>query len=586
MTMALPVSAARIEQPPSSQTPVSLDQRTRRAVLGSLALVMLLASLDSTVVGTALPQIVSDLRGNDIYAWVFTIYLLTMTVSMPMYAALSDRVGRTPVLFFGVALFLAASALCGLSTEMWQLVLFRGIQGLGAGALAPVVVAIVGDLFSPADRARYQPLLGSVFLLAFLVGPTVGGVLTDTVGWHWVFYINLPLGLFALLVIWRVMPRLRPVGTRHHFDVLGVALFALAVVPILIGLRNLPDGGWADPAVGGLMLLGAAFAALFLVAELRAEEPIIPVRMFRNPTFAVGSIVILLAVAGLFVSIVYMPRYFQFVRGATATESGWQLMALLVGVVVGAVTGGQIAARTGHWKLLLLVMMGIGVAGMVLLAGLTPEVEPVLVWAWMFMAGFGVGPVTSLLTAVIQSSVAAEMIGTVSGTVTFFRQFGASLWLAISGTVFATVFRDERRADDARRSRCGDPRGAAARAPGGRGAGDRRDRGRHPRGVLGRHRQHVLDRDRGCRGGNRGPGVPPRGAVPEGGAGERRAGAVGAAGRRRGIAAPRPPTPRTTRAGPVRPRSRSPGCRRRYGCRVPSQTCQASRVLAIRLNSM
>lgn len=441
--MALPVSAARIEQPPSSQTPVSLDQRTRRAVLGSLALVMLLASLDSTVVGTALPQIVSDLRGNDIYAWVFTIYLLTMTVSMPMYAALSDRVGRTPVLFFGVALFLAASALCGLSTEMWQLVLFRGIQGLGAGALAPVVVAIVGDLFSPADRARYQPLLGSVFLLAFLVGPTVGGVLTDTVGWHWVFYINLPLGLFALLVIWRVMPRLRPVGTRHHFDVLGVALFALAVVPILIGLRNLPDGGWADPAVGGLMLLGAAFAALFLVAELRAEEPIIPVRMFRNPTFAVGSIVILLAVAGLFVSIVYMPRYFQFVRGATATESGWQLMALLVGVVVGAVTGGQIAARTGHWKLLLLVMMGIGVAGMVLLAGLTPEVEPVLVWAWMFMAGFGVGPVTSLLTAVIQSSVAAEMIGTVSGTVTFFRQFGASLWLAISGTVFATVFRDE-----------------------------------------------------------------------------------------------------------------------------------------------
>lgn len=441
--MALHAPAAQIEQPLSNQQPVSLDQRARRAVLGSLALVMLLASLDSTVVGTALPQIVSDLQGNDIYAWVFTIYLLTMTVSMPMYAAISDRIGRTPVLFFGVALFLAASALCGLSTEMWQLVLFRGIQGLGAGALAPVVVAIVGDLFSPADRARYQPLLGSVFLFAFLIGPTVGGVLTDSVGWHWVFYINLPLGLFALFVIWRVMPRLKPVGTRHHFDVLGVVLFALAVVPILLGLRNLPDGGWTDPAVGGLMLLGAAFAALFLVAEFRAAEPIIPVRMFRNPTFAVGSIVILLAVAGLFVSIVYMPRYFQFVRGATATESGWQLMALLVGVVFGAVMGGQIAARTGHWKLLLLVMMGIGVAGMVLLAGLTPDVEPALVWASMFMAGFGVGPVTSLLTAVIQSSVAPELIGAVSGTVTFFRQFGASLWLAISGTVFATVFRDE-----------------------------------------------------------------------------------------------------------------------------------------------
>jgi EmrB/QacA subfamily drug resistance transporter len=441
--MALQVEAAQTAQPLPTPAPVTLDKRTRRAVLGSLALVMLLASLDATVVGTALPRIVSDLRGNDIYAWVFTIYLLTMTVSMPMYAAISDRVGRTPVLFFGVALFLAASALCGLSTEMWQLVLFRGIQGLGAGALAPVVVAIVGDLFSPADRARYQPLLGSVFLFAFLVGPTVGGVLTDTVGWQWVFYINLPLGLFALFVIWRVMPRLKPVGTRHRFDVLGVMLFALAVVPLLIGLRNLPTGEWTDPMVGGLMLLGAVFAVLFVVAELRAPEPIVPVRMFRNPTFAVGSIVILLAVAGLFVSIVYMPRYFQFVRGASATESGWQLMALLVGMVVGAITGGQIAARTGHWKVLLLVMMGLGVAGMVLLTGLTPDVEPAFVWVWMFMAGFGVGPVTSLLTAVIQTSVAAEMIGTVSGTVTFFRQFGASLWLAISGTIFTTVFNDQ-----------------------------------------------------------------------------------------------------------------------------------------------
>ena len=441
--MALRLPAAPAEQPLTSRHPVPLDQRTRRAVLGSLALVMLLASLDSTVVGTALPQIVSDLHGNDVYEWVFTIYLLTMTVSMPMYAAISDRIGRTPVLFFGVALFLAASALCGLSTEMWQLVLFRGIQGLGAGALAPVVVAIVGDLFSPADRARYQPLLGSVFLFAFLLGPTVGGVLTDTVGWTWVFYINLPLGLFALLVIWRVMPRLKPAGIRHHFDVLGVGLFALAVVPMLIGLRNLPDGSWTDPAVGGLMLLGVAFAALFLVAEYRAAEPIIPVRMFRNPTFAVGSIVILLAVAGLFVSIVYMPRYFQFVRGASATESGWQLMTLLVGVVIGAIVGGQIAARTGHWKVLLLVMMGIGLSGMVLLTGLAPDTPPGLIWAWMFMAGFGIGPVTSLLTAVIQSSVAAELIGTVSGTVTFFRQFGASLWLAVSGTVFATVFNDQ-----------------------------------------------------------------------------------------------------------------------------------------------
>jgi len=422
---------------------VELAPRALRGVLASLALVMLVASLDSTAVGTALPRIVSDLRGNELYAWVFTIYLLTMTASMPAWGSLSDRLGRRPVLFAGVVIFLVGSALCGLAGDMWQLVLFRGIQGLGAGAIAPISLAIIGDLFPPADRARLQAAFSSLFVLAFLVGPTLGGVLTDTVGWRWVFYLNLPVGLVALAVMWRFMPPLRSSVERASFDVLGVVLFVAGVVPFLVGVRNLPDGSLTDPAVGGLMLVGIAIGALFLVAETRAAEPIVPVRLFRDPTFVVAAAVVFLAVAGLFISIMFMPRYFQFVHGASATSSGWQIMALLVGLIVGAIGCGQIVARTGRWKVLLLAAMALGTGGMVLLTGLRADTPLPLVWGAMFLTGLGLGPISSVLTAVVQTIVPAAVMGAATSTLTFFRQLGASIWLAISGSLFSTAFQDE-----------------------------------------------------------------------------------------------------------------------------------------------
>ena len=420
-----------------------LSPRALRGVLASLALVMLAASLDATAVGTALPRIVTDLRGNDLYTWVFTIYLLTMTVSMPVWGSLSDRFGRRPVLFVGLVIFLVGSALCGLSTEMWQLIVVRGIQGLGAGAIVPISLATIGDLYPPADRARLQAAFSSLFVLAFLIGPTLGGVLTDTIGWRWVFYVNVPVCLAALAVMWRYMPPLRSAVERRSFDFLGVVLFVAAVVPFLVGVRNLPYGSLTDPAVGGLMLLGLAVGALFLVAETRAQEPIIPVRLFRDPTFAVASAVVLLSVAGLFVAIVFMPRYFQFVHGASATSSGWQIMALLFGLIVGAIGCGQVVARTGHWKLLLLGAMTVGVGGMVLLSGLQADSPLPLVWAAMFLTGLGLGPITSVLTAVVQTTVPAAVMGVATSTLTFFRQLGASIWLAISGSIFSTAFRDQ-----------------------------------------------------------------------------------------------------------------------------------------------
>ena len=409
----------------------------------SLALVMLAASLDSTAVGTALPRIVTDLHGNDLYTWVFTIYLLTMTVTMPVWGSLSDRFGRRAVLLVGVGIFMAGSALCGLSQEMWQLIVFRGIQGLGAGAIAPIALATIGDLYPPADRARLQAAFSSLFVLAFLIGPTLGGVLTDTVGWRWVFYINLPVCIVALAVMARFMPALHSTVERQAFDLLGVALFTVAVVPFLIGVRNLPEGSITDPAVGGLMLFGLLVGAVFLVAETRAPEPIVPVRLFRDPTFAVASVVVLLAVAGLFVSIVFMPRYFQFVLGASATSSGWQIMTLLLGLIVGAIGCGQVVARTGRWKVLLLGAMVVGAGGMLLLTGLQADSPMPLVWTAMFLTGLGLGPISSVLTAVVQTTVPAAVMGVATSTITFFRQLGASIWLAISGSIFSTAFQDQ-----------------------------------------------------------------------------------------------------------------------------------------------
>jgi len=419
---------------------IALEPRALRGVLASLALVMLAASLDSTAVGTALPRIVTDLHGNDLYAWVFTIYLLTMTVTMPVWGSLSDRFGRRAILLIGVAIFLVGSVLCGLSQEMWQLIVFRGIQGLGAGAIAPISLATIGDLYPPADRARLQAAFSSLFVLAFLIGPTLGGVLTDTVGWRWVFCINVPVCLVALAVMGRFMPALHDGTERHVFDVLGVGLFTAAVVPFLLGVRNLPDGDITDPAVGGLMLVGLLIGAVFVVAETRAPEPIVPVRLFRDPTFAVASAVVLLAVAGLFVSIVFMPRYFQFVHSASATSSGWQIMTLLLGLIVGAVGCGQVVARTGHWKVLLLGAMIVGAGGMLLLTGLQADSPMPLVWTAMFLTGLGIGPISSVLTAVVQTTVPAAVMGVATSTLTFFRQLGASIWLAISGSIFSTAF--------------------------------------------------------------------------------------------------------------------------------------------------
>src|SRR6267143_1920317 len=280
--------------------PAAVDPRVRMQIFFAVLLGLFLAALDQTVVGTALPRIVTDLHGNEIYTWAFTGYLLTATISGPIYGKLSDLFGRRPILLFAIIVFLVGSALCGQAREMWQFVAFRSLQGLGAGALFPVALAVIGDLFEPSERGKYQGFFGATFGVSSLVGPAIGGIITDTVGWPWVFYVNLPVGFVVFAVIWRLLPRTRPAGARPRIDYLGAALLVAALVPILIGLTNKQTADWADPSVGALIAVGLAIAAVLVVVEARVTEPIVPVRLFGVRTFAVAVIAMFVVALGLF----------------------------------------------------------------------------------------------------------------------------------------------------------------------------------------------------------------------------------------------------------------------------------------------
>jgi EmrB/QacA subfamily drug resistance transporter len=404
---------------------------------------MFLSALDQTVVGTALPRIVTDLAGNELYVWVVTIYLLTATVSGPIYGKLSDLFGRRPMMMIGVSLFLFGSLLCALSQEMWQLIVFRGLQGLGAGAIFPIALSIIGDLFSPRERGRYQGLFGAVFALSSILGPALGGFLTDTISWHWVFLVNLPLGLVALFVLWRLLPQVRHPEAVRSIDYLGAAVFATAIVPLLLGLTNKQFGEWTDPEVGGLIALGLLLSAVFVWIESRAVEPILPLEIFRNRTVTGSIIATFLVTFGFFGAIIFLPRWFQFVLGSSATTSGYQMLPLMAGVLGSSVASGMIVARTGRYKWMTVGAMATSVVGLTVLTGIRAETPVWQVWLWMFVAGLGIGPSFSVFTITVQNAVAPRMLGAATSSLTFFRQVGGSVGLAIAGTIFGTTFSAE-----------------------------------------------------------------------------------------------------------------------------------------------
>jgi EmrB/QacA subfamily drug resistance transporter len=420
---------------------LQLSQRRKMEILFAVLLVVFLSALDQTIVGVALPRIVGDLGGtNELYTWVVTSYLLTATITGVFYGKLSDIYGRRLMLLFGVSVFLLGSALCGFSWNMESLVIFRGVQGIGAGAIMPVSLAIIGDLFDPRERGRYQGLFGAVFGVAAVMGPLVGGFLTDGPGWNWIFWVNLPLGMVTLYIIYRYLPSFHGESESRSLDYLGALVFAVGVVFLLLGLTNKQTSDWANFEVGGFVLIAAVLTPVFLWIESRAAEPIVPLELFRSRNYSVSVLASLLATMAFFGAIIFLPRWLQFVQNVTPTESGLQILPLMAGIIISSIGAGILVSRTGHYKRILTGALAMMALGVWLFTGLESTTELSEMWVWMFLAGLGIGPTLSVFTIVIQSSVPFSRLGVATGNLTFFRQIGGSIGLAIAGTIFADSF--------------------------------------------------------------------------------------------------------------------------------------------------
>ena len=426
-----------IEQPRYSR------RETILTMLGVM-MVMLLASLDQTIVSTALPRVIADLQGFDRYTWVSTAYLLTSTVTVPIYGKLSDLFGRKPIFLFGIIIFLAGSALSGASQSMNQLIAFRAFQGIGAGALIPIAIAVVGDLFTPRERGKWQGVISGVWGLSAIIGPTLGGWITQYSTWRWVFYVNLPVGTIAFLVLIFLMPALRSKANKVHIDYTGAALLVLGTVPLLLGFTWAGSQyPWLSPQILGLfagsVLALTGFVFYEALLERRGGQPIIEPSLFKNRIFSVSTIVTAIFGMGLFGSIFFIPLFVQGVVGSSATNSGLVLTPLMLTSIVGSVVSGQLVSRLGRYKWLAILGMFISVAGTLLLARLDVNSTNNDVLLAMLVLGLGMGFGMSLYTIVVQNALPAK-IGQATSALTFFRSIGGTVALAIMGSVMNTAY--------------------------------------------------------------------------------------------------------------------------------------------------
>ncbi|MCX4677511.1 MFS transporter [Streptomyces sp. NBC_01433] len=417
------------------------EGRSRRTVLvaiGALLLGMLLAALDQTIVSTALPTIVSELGGLDHLSWVVTAYLLAATAATPLWGKLGDQYGRKKLFQTAIVIFLIGSALCGVAQNMPQLIGFRALQGLGGGGLMVLSMAIVGDIVPPRERGKYQGLFGAVFGVTSVLGPLLGGFFTQQLSWRWVFYINLPIGVVALVTIAAVL-HIPVRQAKHTIDYSGTFLIAsVATCLVLVASLGGNTWAWGSAQIISLAVLSVLLLIAFIVVERRAAEPVLPLKLFRIRTFSLVAVISFVVGFAMFGAMTYLPTFLQVVHGITPTMSGVHMLPMVFGLLITSTGSGQLVSHTGRWKIFPVVGTALTAAGLLLLHRLDASSSTLEMSVYFFVFGAGLGLVMQVLVLVVQNAVTYEDLGVATSGATFFRSIGASFGVAIFGAIFTS----------------------------------------------------------------------------------------------------------------------------------------------------